>query len=220
VDARLLANDVLALAAADYNAGYAAKAALGVTHTREILFVNREYWVVSDVLRGKGRHRIEQNFQYTPGLLDVKDGRAVTGHADANLAMLWLWPAAAQARAGIGEDNPSCGWYSSSYGRVEKAPHLELSAELQLPARVTLVLYPFKGAKAPALNAESLSVLGPDAANAAAVSVTIGGRKDIVLLSDPRASPAVLDSAGGVPLERKPLNAALIRDGQTTVLSP
>jgi hypothetical protein len=179
-----VANDDLALAVGDYTAGYDAPAAKGVMHRREALFVNHEYWVISDVLLGSGRHRIEQTFQYTPGSLKVSENTAVTGHTDANLAMLWFWPAKPEASVRTGQENPPVGWYSPVYGRKEPAPHLTLSADLELPVRIMLVLYPFRTAEMPAIRGKRELALDARRLDAVRVDLQIGARNDDVWLRD------------------------------------
>ncbi len=184
----------LAMAAGEYNAGYGKPASAGVVHRREVLFVNHEYWVISDILTGSGKHRIEQTFQYTPGPLDVRDNFAVTGHPDANLAMLWLWPAPPQAQVREGQKDPPVGWYSDSYGRIAAAPHLTLSAELELPAWLVVVLYPFRGATGPTLRIERRMASGTGSAGfepAGTIHVRADDRLDAIAWSGRRPLPAV-----------------------------
>ncbi len=217
IKGQFIANDDLALAVGDYASGYDAPAARGVTHRREILFVNHEYWVISDVLLGEGRHRIEQTFQYTPGPLKVSEDMAVTGHADANLAMLWLWPTTPEATVRTGQENPPVGWYSPIYGRKEAAPHLTLSAELELPARITLVLYPFRGALAPALRAETAIAQGADSLQAGVVSIKVDHQSATILIADPRDPPSPR-AVGGVRLDADRVAAAVVSRGRAAVL--
>jgi len=216
---QFVAGDDLALAVGDYKAGYSVPTAEGVTHRREILFVHREYWVISDVLLGSGRHRVEQNFQYTPGKLRVAENMAVTGHPDANLAMLWLWPTAPQVQVREGRKDPPIGWYSNSYGRLAAAPHLTLGAELDLPARITLVLYPFKGPKPPDVTARAMTLDGTGPARAGAIEFRIAGRSALVLTADPRA-PVQPEKIGDFTIHCAPAAAVVVCDGRTTTLTP
>jgi hypothetical protein len=158
----------VSLAVGEYEYGYKTPNEVEVFHRREVLFVDNTYWVVSDVIEGKGEPLVEQNFQYTPCQLRVEVNMATTHHPDANLAMLWLWPRSPHAMVRTGENNPTVGWYSRSYYRIEPAPHLRLSAELELPARMVCVLYPYRGSTNPhaALKAaDPASPVNPDKAD-------------------------------------------------------
>lgn len=224
---RFVADDRLALAIGEYTAGYADSRAAGVIHRREVLFVDRRYWVVSDVLLGEGRHRIEQNFQFTPGELKVQNGMAVTGHADVNLATAWHWPVEPQARIRIGEKDPPAGWYSPCYWKAEPAPHLTLSAELDLPARLTFVLWPFEGSEGPEVTIEPDESAKPAGRiDTGVFRITRGDTRHTVLIRDPRARGRIaLDSthtttAPAAVISAHGLHELLAAASTTTTTSP
>jgi hypothetical protein len=181
-----LANDRLALAVGEYKWGYKSPKAANVIHRREVLFVNNTYWVISDALLGRGRHRIEQNFQYTPGELNVKDNIATTNHPDANLALLWLWPESPRTTVRTAQKDPAAGWYSISYYRIEPAPLLTLAAELELPTRLTCVLYPYRGEQHPQLAIQPVNQPSTFTPNAATIQLRIGTKENTIRISDPR----------------------------------
>lgn len=184
------ATERLALAKGEYGAGYTAPAADGVMHRRWILFVDHEYWVIVDDLLGAGRHRVEQCFQYTPGPLHVRGDLAATGHADANLVMRWSWPGGVEARVVEGQKDPPLGWYSHTYGRIAPAPHLTLSADLELPSRIVLVLYPSRGGTA---TEPSVEVAWSADAATGGVKIVVATRMDRITLPRFVAPPSAAD---------------------------
>jgi len=181
-----LANDQLALAVGEYKWGYKSPKAANVTHRREVLFVDNTYWVVSDVLLGQGQHLIEQNFQYTPGELKVTDTMAVTNHPDANLALLWLWPDSPSATVRTGHKDPTVGWYSQCYWRIEPAPHLTLAANLDLPTRLTCVLFPYRGNQHPQLDLQAIDPRSAFNPTAGTLKFQHGDKQNTIRISDPR----------------------------------
>ncbi len=239
--ARFAANDRLAMAVGHYTAGYDSPKAASVAHRRDVLFVNREYWVISDVLTGTGRHHIEQNFQFTPGTLRTRQDRvdsdgvasmrarlpqidwgtirfrqgiAVTGHDDANLAVLWVWPTAPRVEIHSGETNPHRGWYSPMYLRLEPAPLLTLSADIELPARITLVLFPFRGSVPPALRAAAIDDRG-DLTRLCCIEFHANDRVEQIGIAD-MARPCTLSGDGGA---LRPF-VAFVDSGEDRLLLP
>ncbi len=137
-------------AAASYTLGYGQDNAIDVMHHREIVFVNRRFWVVFDRVSGAGEHRIESRFQFTPCALTWDGSAARTGFDDANLLVI---PLAAAPFDDVqiveGRRDPRDGWYSSHYGRIEPAPALELQAKTPLPWTCATLLWPFTGTTPP-----------------------------------------------------------------------
>ncbi|MFC1452546.1 alginate lyase family protein [Verrucomicrobiota bacterium] len=137
-------------AAGAYDLGYGEDNALDVTHRREIVFVRERFWVIFDRVGGEGEHQVESRFQFAPGELAVDGTRAHTCFADANLLLV----AAATAPFGdihveCGRNEPRGGWYSERYGRIEPAPALSLSTRSELPLRMAVLLFPYKGEVVP-----------------------------------------------------------------------
>jgi len=139
-------------AAASYTLGYGHGNAIQVAHRREIVFVDKRFWVVFDRVTGHGEHRIESRFQFTPGPLAWDGVGAKTAFKEANLLLV---PLASEPFDEVqiveGRRDPKDGWYSCHYGRIEPAPAFVLHARAVLPWTCATLLWPYTGAVAPEL---------------------------------------------------------------------
>lgn len=134
-------------ASARYDLGYGPDNAIKVIHHREVVFVEQNYWILFDTITGDGMHGIESRFQFGPGDLVVKGRQVTTQFEDANLLVAFTgeW----NVRILKGEENPRAGWYSAGYNKIEPAPTLSLTQEIDLPLRYTVLLFPFQGTQTP-----------------------------------------------------------------------
>lgn len=107
-----------------------------VCHIRTIFHLKSSLWLIRDVLRGAGRHRLEASWHFAPGSVStIPGGVRFVGNNEAALALLFNANESYSQR--IEE-----GWYSPVYGRKELAPILELSTDTQLPAELVTLLIP------------------------------------------------------------------------------
>lgn len=135
-----------------YDLGYGPKNEISVVHHREIVFVKNRFWVVFDAVEGSGEHLVESRFQFAPGELSVEGAAAHTGFKDANLLLRAVASAPySNIHVERGQENPRGGWYSDSYGKIEPAPALSLAARTPLPLHTATLLFPYRGAKPPAV---------------------------------------------------------------------
>ena len=165
----------------------------GVEHRRSIVFVKPDYWVVNDTLTGSGSRTCDQNWNFNEdaGLLEDPATKSVrTSYAGGgNLLMVPASPAGLVsqprkffiARGGGAvaagtQEVESTGWRYSRSGN--------------LPAVFDLVLYPFRGADAPAVDVRLLA----STPYVTALAVTAGASTDYVLVS--RAGPRRIQAAG------------------------
>jgi|TARA_B100001964_G_scaffold207831_1_gene240001 hypothetical protein len=163
-------------ASARYDLGYGADNAIDVTHHREVVFVSGQFWILFDTVSdntGSGSHRINSRFQFAPGDVTLTGAQASTQFEDANIAVLPTgdW----DARILKGEENPRAGWYSASYNKIEPAPALSLTREIELPLKYAVLLFPYRGKTAPDL---TLSFDGAEA------TVSIDGKLHTVSSSN------------------------------------
>jgi len=114
-------------------------------HTRRILFVGNEYWIIADRLRGERRHRYDLRFHLSPEAWErttatVRSGNAVV-HAPG-LALAFFPPFDLRIEPG---------WVAPEYGRKLPAPVVSVSVEAVDADFVTVVL-PFRaGGPVPAV---------------------------------------------------------------------
>src|SRR5262249_35364175 len=106
-------------------------------HTRRILFVGNEYWIIADRLRGERRHRYDLRFHLSPEAWErttatVRSGNAVV-HAPG-LALAFFPPFDLRIEPG---------WVAPEYGRKLPAPVVSVSVEAVDADFVTVVL-PFR----------------------------------------------------------------------------
>lgn len=134
-----------------------------VTHQRQILFDKKNgYWVVKDILTGKGKHAFDLYFHFAPmkvGLLAVNrdvlsrireiqnqlidgemtiDGSLVVETRNPDETNLLIIPLNTQSLSVDILD----GWVSSSYGTKEKASIVKYSKVAQCPTEFLTLLYP------------------------------------------------------------------------------
>lgn len=118
-----------------------------IRHRRQIFYVKSEYWVVIDVLTGRGSHQFDLYFHLMPGTrpdVDPTSGMVRAGQADKpGLIIAPLTPDGLRIDIMTGATNPIQGWVSFFNGSKEPAPALRYRQERAAPARFGTVLYPY-----------------------------------------------------------------------------
>lgn len=124
-----------------------------ITHRRVIFYVKNEYWILCDIMRGQGAHKLEQVFRFAPletgdakvplraGEVDVSEQVIVTrDNGVGNLAILPVDGEGVSIRKQKGETSPAVGWW----GMLGEFPVWDVTLELQsdLPARSDAVMWP------------------------------------------------------------------------------
>jgi hypothetical protein len=152
-DARWLSTDQYDDVSGTYDEGYAPIGREGrgglavdtsIAHTRRILFVKPDYWVIVDRVRGSGRHRVEQLFHLTPNAKTVVSDAPVLARYD-NGASLQVFPLGAlRPHVSIieGSTQPIQGWIATGPNRKVPAPVIAVSYEVALPATLYTALIP------------------------------------------------------------------------------
>jgi len=115
----------------------------GCTHTRSILFVKPEYWIVSDDVAGLGEHEFRWLAHFTPNelVVDEANGFVRTQH-DHGVNMLAAWADAGDVKLG----------HAMGYFRKAEpvAPYIWLERKAAPPVRYDVLLAPWrKGMPAP-----------------------------------------------------------------------
>jgi len=107
------------------------------THTRCLLFVNREYWIMLDSVNAEAGHEYAVHFHMAPGVNAILYGESGRLAAQADSATLDIIYA---GREGIW--NVADGLVSPSYGAKETARHGTYSARSTGAAALLSVLFP------------------------------------------------------------------------------
>jgi hypothetical protein len=130
-----------------------------VKHYRKILFVKGEYWIISDLLIGEGKHTIDCLLHFPPGkvLLNKEDKSLITCDTQSNLKIVPL-NRGIEAEVIEGCENPIQGWVSYEYGSKIKAPVLQYTQHDKLPVFFNTILYPFTGQNEPHIGIEEIAV--------------------------------------------------------------
>ena len=97
------------------------------THSRSILFLRNEYWIMRDFVNTQGKHSIEQNFHFdskkSPEIVSREDGSRFVSEVDGNGDGLGLFL--------FGDKitwQRKDGWISKHFGKRESAPFLRLTS--------------------------------------------------------------------------------------------
>src|SRR5258707_4883919 len=106
-----------------------------VWHLRHIFYLKPHFWLIRDVLAGRGAHRVELAWHFAPGALSAIPGGAQFCNDQSRLALLFT------ARGNCSQEI-SQGWCSPIYGRKEPSPALRLNPYTHLPVEFVTLLIP------------------------------------------------------------------------------
>jgi hypothetical protein len=90
-----------------------------VDHERKVFFAKPDYWILSDRLLGKGRHRAESMFHFQASAtaqIDETDGSVRTVNGRAGLTILPSSEAELEVRIVCGQEEPLQGWVPAGWG--------------------------------------------------------------------------------------------------------
>jgi len=124
-----------------------------VRHQRQVLFVERHFWIVIDDLEGAAEHRVDLRFQLAPMQVRQEPGgdgwvRALTPGGRALLVRTFA-TCPLELAIHTGEMEPPRGWISLDYGQLQPAPLLVYTGRAPLPMRIVTLLFPLARADAP-----------------------------------------------------------------------
>ena len=141
------------------------------THTRSILFLKNDYWLVRDRLSSAGDHELELRFHFAPGAND-----------EGHLQIASFAPCGADA-ARCHREN---GWVSDCYGSREPAPVLTFSSDFSgksgEPDEVVTVLLPVGEVKAAKFEVKEVEAVG-----GRAFEIASADHRDLILLRRARS---------------------------------
>ena len=202
---------------ADYDEGYGsfslqqpanANLISDVKHTRKILFVKPDYWLIVDELQADKSHNYQLLFHTSPNMqvATANDNRVILAPQTGRPGLLII-PAnsdAASVTCMRGSEDPIQGWISLEHRH--KAPATTIIYEYPDQASVTMatLLYPYQSGKTP--DKISLEPVVLRQGNGQAFRVNTEQGQDLLMLSDDD-SPKQFDSfelsgrIGGIRLD-------------------
>ena len=153
----------------------------GLVHSRGVVFVKPDYWIVLDSITGEGDHTYDQNWHFKEDAGLTADSATKTVHTSypsgGNLLMIPVDTYGltsesidfliADGRMADSPGTPSKGW---KYARASLPPKT-----------MDLVLYPYNGGHVPNVTVKRLKIGG--APDATALRVDVNGNTDYVFVS-------------------------------------
>ncbi len=143
-------------------------------HTRAVLFVRGDYWIVRDRISTDGDHDVEVHLQFAPGIaLEILSPSRAVGSwsADSRRETLEIGMFGHQ-----GAMRTDQGWVSSSYGALRPAPSCVFTARAPGPRDVVSFFVPRSG------NQAAVEIHEQPAANGRAFVIGGSGAEDILLV--------------------------------------
>jgi hypothetical protein len=152
---------------------------LGVRHRRHVLAVAGEYWLVADVLVGRGHHRSVWTWHLAQGLgiaAADDDGlvRAAIAGESLRASLSVATSAPSTFRIVCGGARPLQGWVSPRYGQHVPAPVLEIEVEGALPIVALTLLRP---------GVETAALALKTAPHSLALHIAAGATDDVATVS-------------------------------------
>ncbi len=157
---------------------------------RRVVFLKPDYWVISDVVYGQGKHQVDSRWHFADmaAALDSDTQVAVTTHKEGgNLALIPAGGAILTASM----DNADTAYV---HEKLEPALMLRRSVKADLPLRMDTVAYPFVGETPDA----SVSAIAPSPGSTietSGIRITTRGGTDTVIFTQAPESEASF--AGG-----------------------
>jgi len=206
--------DAFDFAVGRYTSGYGAKPAIQVTHTRAVVFVKPDYWVVVDTLHPSPRraaalqpddkeYSYESLFHLNADTADVDPNTRAVVTRDAQEANLVVWPVAATRLdvavvKGITEE-PVQGW---AHGPWRSVPTAVITGKGAGTFRMATVLYPLApGAVCPIRSVSLLPVTTDDKPSSDTLALHLAfanGQEHTLLVAD---RPGVRRQCDGITTE-------------------
>lgn len=202
-----------------YDSGYGAKRDLRVTHTRAVVFVKPDYWVIVDTLepQDSSAHTYESLFHLNAEQAVVDDQTKTVTTTDPKQANLVLWPLATAAvvppRSSKAGKKNRCKAGPTSRGAP--VPTAVFRCKAAGKVHWVTVLYPLPpGAKSPIQAVEAIPVQSGTAAADDAVALRIHFRDGAVHMLFHADRPGVRHRYGDVETEAT-LRWTGVRDGKS-----
>lgn len=170
-----------------YESGYGDRNEIDVSHTRRILFVKPDYFIIQDTLTpaDNAEHTYDSLFHLDTeeAILDERRLKVETKKdKGSNLAIIPLLDGDLKARIVKGERDPVQGWANHPWRPIPTAIYTKRGDGV---IRFLYLLYPLReGERDPVLSLEPLPLRPSDASALAAVIRFSDGRVDYVLFND------------------------------------
>ena len=151
------------------------------THTRRVLFVRPDYFVVVDRIDAEGEHEMRMKYQLNHALEAVADGARVVG-SDAEDVRIVVTPSRQDLDLSIvkGQTQPRYeGWQLLSVTDAREASALIYTWREEAPSRIETVLYPV-----PPGEAADLIVTREVEGDTVTLTVTRGDLRDVIVIGE------------------------------------
>ena len=141
----------------------------GATHTRSILFVKGDYWIIRDLVGGKGSHQYALNFHYSPNSKPkIDDGSKFVHDEDHRLFVF----------GDNGDWQRKEGWVSNNHAHRTNASYLRYVSQGDGPQEFFSFILPVDaGIEAPVVREVS-------AGSGRAFFITFAGYSDLFVFND------------------------------------
>ncbi len=153
--------------------------------TRRVVFLKPDYWIVSDVVEGVGRHRIDSRFHFsdTQAVLDAHSGIArTTKFKGGNLLIIPLRPEVVSSQL-------ESGFTAFVHEKKEPALILRQSADAELPFALHNVLYPIRNTSSKPPKTRLLTAENQEDSSCVGMELrTASGTDRIILCAEPNQS--------------------------------
>jgi hypothetical protein len=114
-------------------------------HRRVMLAVRGEYWLLLDLLLGRGRHDIELPLHFHPSMEVTVHGPQLHAVSAGGVGATVVTCASSPLTVGTarGQEDPIDGWFSAGYGRKTPSTTIRLRASGELPMWFAWLVVPF-----------------------------------------------------------------------------
>jgi hypothetical protein len=116
-------------------------------HRRVALAVRGEYWLVLDILLGRGSHEVELPLHFHPSMdLTVETQRLhAISESGVGATVVVCASSALDIGTARGREDPIDGWFSPGYGRKVPSTTVRVRTRTPLPMWVAWLVAPFRG---------------------------------------------------------------------------
>jgi hypothetical protein len=191
LDNRWVTRPAFDYASGRYDSGYGDRRSTRVTHTRAVVFVKPDYWVIADTLSPQdgAEHRYEALFHLNAGTADLDRATGAVTTRNESGPNLLLWPVA-RGKLDVGvvkgvEEEPVQGWADGPWRPV---PTAVFTCRGRDTVRLLTVVYPLPpGARSPVRAVEPLEVTAGGRPDPRAVALRVrfeDGARHTLLLAD------------------------------------
>jgi hypothetical protein len=200
-----ISNEKYDYVSASYDLGYGPDRDQTVTHTRSILFVKPELWIVTDILRpsDEALHTYEAMFHLDADGAEVMENRpdVITRNSagQSNLGIYAISTKPVSASIVSGQEEPTVqGWVprGGPY-ECEPIPTAIFKAENKGVMMMSYILYPIKaGAESPVTRVEHIAASGDNGRAAIGGRIALGDGREIYFVQS-EAGEGFVQANGG-----------------------